>query len=70
MRQQLIAATSLIASAAPALAHTGHVEEAAGHTHWLALGALSVAAVIAAGGLARTLRRRKPENSGSVAGQK
>ena len=33
---------------APALAHPGHLGELAGHTHWLALGALVAAAAIAA----------------------
>jgi membrane protein implicated in regulation of membrane protease activity len=69
MRQQL-ATTALIAFAAPALAHTGHVEEAAGHSHWLALGAFSLAGIIAVLALARTLLRRKPENTGRTAGLK
>ena len=39
----------LVATAAPALAHPGHVAETAGHAHWLALGAIGLAALIAAG---------------------
>lgn len=70
MRQQLVAVTTLIASAAPALAHPGHLQEAAGHAHWLAFGALSFAGLIALAGFGRTLRRRKPETTGRTAGQK
>jgi hypothetical protein len=60
MRQHFLqlAAIPATLSAVPALAHPGHLEEVAGHTHWLALGALSFAALIAAAGLVRTLRRR------------
>ena len=35
---------------APALAHLGHVAEAAGHDHWIALGALGVAVGVAVWG--------------------
>ena len=70
MRQQLAAATALLASAVPALAHPGHLEEAGGPAHWLGLAALSVAGIIALGGLVRSLRRRKPETAGRSAGQK
>ena len=70
MRQQLVATAALIASAVPALAHTGHVEEAAGHSHWLALGAFSLAGAIAVVGIARVLLRRKPHNADRPAGQK
>jgi hypothetical protein len=69
MRLKLAAAT-LIASAAPALAHPGHLQEAAGHTHWIAVGALCFAGLIALTGLARSLRRRRPEANGRTAGQK
>ena len=31
----------------PALAHTGHVAEAAGHSHWLGLAAAGVAIAVA-----------------------
>jgi hypothetical protein len=40
---------TLMATAAPAAAHPGHVAETAGHAHWLALGAIGLAALIAAG---------------------
>lgn len=70
MRQQLVAATTLIAFGSPALADPGHLGEAAGHSHWLAFGALSFAGLIALAGLARTLRRRKPDQIGRTAGQK
>ncbi len=35
-------------AAGPALAHPGHLGELAGHSHWIALGALVAAAAIAA----------------------
>ncbi len=71
MRQQLAAAaTTLIASAAPAFAHPGHLQDSAGHAHWLALGALSFAALIAMAGLGRALLRPKGEVTGRTAGQK
>ena len=72
MRQQLAAAATLIAtlSAAPALAHPGHLQESAGHAHWLAVGALSFAALIAIAGVGRALRRHKAEATGRTVGQK
>lgn len=45
----------VLASASPALAHPGHVAEAAGHAHWVAL-----AAVVAAGVIMATLAKRRP----------
>ncbi len=42
------AATLLLASPAPALAHIGHVGEVAGHSHWIGLAAALGAAAIAA----------------------
>lgn len=69
MRQQLSAATTLIASTAPAFADPGHLEEAAGHAHWLAFGALSLAGLVALTGLVLTLRRRRPETTARTAGQ-
>lgn len=50
-------AAALIAS--PALADPGHFAESHGHAHWLAAGALALAAMIAAAALWRT-RRDKP----------
>ena len=37
-----------VAFATPAAAHLGHVGEAAGHSHWIALAALAGAAALAA----------------------
>ncbi len=40
-------ATLVVFAATPALAHTGHYAESAGHSHWLAAGALGLAFAIA-----------------------
>jgi len=45
--------------AGPALAHSGHLAEEAGHSHYLALGALAAGLAIVVGGLVRSLRRRR-----------
>ena len=42
----------------PALAHPGHVEEQAGHDHWLALAAIGVAAGVAVWQVGRKRRAR------------
>lgn len=34
----------------PALAHVGHLGEVAGHSHWIALGAIILAGAVAAWG--------------------
>ena len=44
MRTILLALTLL---PAPALAHIGHIGEVAGHGHWIALGGIAIAGVIA-----------------------
>ncbi len=49
----------LVAFAAPALAHPGHVGEAAGHNHYVALGATILAGTIVVAGVARALMRRR-----------
>lgn len=54
-----ICSIAIALSATPALAHTGHVAAADGHSHWLAAGCLAAAAVIA--GLAFWRRRREME---------
>lgn len=41
----------------PAFAHVGHLGELAGHSHWIALGALGIATAI--GGLAAAKRKDK-----------
>ncbi len=46
-------------AASPALAHPGHFAESAGHTHWLALGALGLAFAIAGVALWRERRARR-----------
>jgi hypothetical protein len=59
IRLPLAAAVSLAATAA--LAHPGHVEHAAGHSHWLSWGAGAAALLIVAGALVfgyRTILRR------------
>ena len=54
-------ALPLLVFAAPALAHTGHVAEEAGHSHFLGIGAFAAAVVIAVVAFARTrvAHRRK-----------
>ena len=56
---QRLAALPVLLLAAPAFAHPGHVAEAAGHSHVLALGAFAAALGIAAYAIARSIRRRK-----------
>ena len=51
------AAAVLLPVAGPALAHPGHLVEAAGHNHWLAGAALGAAVVIGAWAAIRGLRR-------------
>jgi hypothetical protein len=38
---------SLFLASSQALAHGGHVEEAAGHSHWLGLAAIGAVAILA-----------------------
>ena len=45
--------------AQPAFADPGHVAEAGGHSHWVALAALGAAALIGAAGLVRARARRR-----------
>jgi len=54
-------AAILAALPATALAHPGHYAEAAGHSHWLALGTLSLAGLIAAIGVFRAVRRARKD---------
>ncbi|MBO6551369.1 MAG: hypothetical protein JJ926_10250 [Roseitalea sp.] len=49
IRLPLAAAFSLAATAA--FGHPGHVEEVAGHTHWLGWGAAAAALLVVAGAL-------------------
>ncbi|QQA43194.1 DUF6732 family protein [Pelagovum pacificum] len=48
--------------AQPALAHPGHIAEVAGHGHWIALGAIGLAAVVGALG-ARKRAKEKAETA-------
>jgi membrane protein implicated in regulation of membrane protease activity len=59
-----LAALPLIVFAVPALAHPGHVAEAAGHSHFLALAAFAGAAGVAALGIVRRLARRRRAQAG------
>ncbi len=52
-------ATLAVLAATPALAHPGHYAESAGHSHWLAAGALALACLIAGAALWRGRRPRK-----------
>ena len=51
-------ATVAILAATPALAHPGHYAESAGHSHWLAVGALALAFAIAGAALWRGRRAK------------
>ena len=70
MRQSLAAAATLVASPGSALAHPGHLQETAGHTHWVAVGALSFAGLVTLAGIARSVRRHRIDPNGRTAGQK
>jgi uncharacterized membrane protein YfcA len=56
-----VSATLAALIATPALADPGHFAESHGHSHWLAAGALALAAVIGAVALWRSRRARKAE---------
>lgn len=43
-----LSATITMLAASPAFGHTGHAAESAGHSHWLAIGGISVAVAITA----------------------
>ncbi len=63
MLRQSIIFTAAALAATPALAHGGHVAEAAGHDHWLALAAVSAAAVLLAIVLRDELKTRRKKAS-------
>ena len=48
MKRLTILITAAVLAPVPAMAHPGHLGELAGHSHWLALGALAAAVAIAA----------------------
>ncbi|MBK0397829.1 hypothetical protein H0I76_01385 [Limibaculum sp. M0105] len=57
-------AALLAAVPATALAHPGHYAETAGHTHWLALGAMGLAGLVTAVAVvrrARSIRRARKD---------
>ena len=56
---QRLAALPVLLLATPAFAHPGHVAEAAGHSHFLALGAFAAALGIVAYAIARSVIRRR-----------
>ena len=53
------AALPLLAFSAPALAHSGHVAEQAGHSHYLGLAALGAASIVALVAIVRGVARRR-----------
>lgn len=59
-RLPICLAASLLTGAA--WAHPGHIDEVAGHSHWLAYGAAAVAVTLAAGGLVWAVRRRRSQD--------
>ena len=52
-------ALALVLAASPALAHPSHVAESAGHSHYLALGAIGAAVVVASLAVLRAVTRRR-----------
>jgi hypothetical protein len=56
MKTFAVTAATAALIAGPAIAHPGHFAESHGHAHWLAAGALALAAVI--GGIALWRSRR------------
>ncbi|MEM1276963.1 MAG: DUF6732 family protein [Pseudomonadota bacterium] len=56
-----LTALILILAATPAAAHPGHFAELAGHSHWIALGALAAAGVLA-GWLATKGKKEEAED--------
>jgi hypothetical protein len=58
-RMKPFAALPLLALSAPALAHSGHLAEQAGHSHYLGLAALGAACVVAVVAIARGVARRR-----------
>jgi uncharacterized membrane protein YfcA len=59
--KKTVAAIAAALTATPALADPGHFAEAHGHSHWLAAGALALAAVIGAVAFWRSRKVRKAE---------
>ncbi|MEL6478704.1 MAG: DUF6732 family protein [Pseudomonadota bacterium] len=48
MRQPLLAGiAAVLTTAGPAAAHPGHIADLAGHGHWISLGALAAAGLLA-----------------------
>ena len=64
MKKLAIAATFVPGTA---LAHPGHYAEAAGHTHWIALGALALAGMATAVAVARTILTRRSRSRDKAA---
>jgi hypothetical protein len=60
MRRSLILIAILTPQAA--LAHVGHIGELAGHSHWIALGALGLATVVGALASRGGKRSEQPED--------
>lgn len=56
---RIILSAALLSAASPAMAHIGHLGEAAGHGHWIGLGAIALAGVI--GALAAKGRGKKQD---------
>ena len=54
----------LLLMPAPALAHTGHLGEVAGHDHWVAGAAVGIAIGIGLWQAAKDRKRRKHESEG------
>lgn len=60
-----LTALILILAATPVSAHPGHFAELAGHSHWIALGALAAAGALA-GWLATKGKKEEVEDEGEA----
>ncbi len=62
---RILATAAIAVSPAQALAHGGHLGELAGHSHWIGLAALGIAAGLIA--LLPQRKRKTEEDSGEAA---
>ena len=59
IRIHVVALIAALTATTSAWAHPGHVDEVAGHSHWLAYGAAALAVVIAVWAVLTMMRRRR-----------
>ncbi|MGD1887072.1 MAG: DUF6732 family protein [Cohaesibacteraceae bacterium] len=68
VRPPLLLAAMILAPSA-AQAHPGHVSEASGHSHWIAVAALAAIALVGAWSLVRKLSQKKTDQREIAAAQ-